>query len=137
MQLTWPFKMENTYLNSALRFIAVAAAAGFTGATLGIDPYENVPGEIENIIKLSASGQPVTAIPGFPTGNYPAAFVVNFSGATPNDPNKWVEIGETSFYMFGESWTIAQALKTCDGLTPGGAAAAKAVAPVEIEIAPE
>jgi hypothetical protein len=126
MQLTWPFQFENTYLNSALKFVAVAVAAGFTGATLGITPFQNVPGEVENVIKLNAQGQPVTAIPGFPTGNYPAAFVVNFSGATPVDPNKWVQIAETSAYMFNNSWSIQQALQICDGLTPGAATAAKA-----------
>jgi hypothetical protein len=114
MVLTHPNQMDNTYLTLAEAFLAMATAAGFSGATLGVNPLSTLPGEIVNVLPQSKWAD----TPGFPTGDFPAAFVVNFSGAKPVDPDKWVNIGNCLFYMTVRGWSVAQVLENTAGLTP-------------------
>jgi hypothetical protein len=118
MTLTWPYQMDNCSLSAAQMFINVAQSEGFTNGKLAIDPLQSIPGEVDGLVQLNPqTGQPLSAIPGFPSGNYPACFVCRFDQC--KDPNQQINIGQTLWYMQARNWTVAQALQACANVTLG------------------
>ena len=92
MYLTWPNQIMNCTLSDANAFVGKAAAAGFAGGKLAIDPQQTFPGEVDGMIAVDGNGQPTGApSPGFPSGNYRAAFCIQFP--SQGDATRWINIG--------------------------------------------
>lgn len=92
MQLTWPNQKMNSTLSQAVQFVKDAAAAGFTGAQLAVNTMQTLPGEIVNMEPVDEQGQPTGAsIPGWPSGDFRAAFSVRFP--SQGDAFRWLNVG--------------------------------------------
>lgn len=106
MQLTWPNQLMNSTLSDALGFVAFCARNGFPGGALTVNTMQTLPGEVTNMVPLDSTGQPTPPIPGWPSGNYRAAFCIKFPTGDPlHEPN----VGLCLFYM-GNGDTLAQVL---------------------------
>jgi hypothetical protein len=119
MQLDWPNPDMNVQLEgggqSAQEFMAQAVAAGYKDGKLYVNTMQTIPGEVVNMVPVDSNGQPIgKAIPGWPTGNFPAAFCCQF----PNpDPLKIPNIGLLYLQMRNGKLTAAEAL-AANGIQP-------------------
>lgn len=108
MQLAWPNPAENQTVSQAVDFVAEAAAAGFPNGVLAVNTEQTLPGEITNFILVDSKGQPTdTTVPGWPSGDFRAAFCIYIPGQASG---RWLNIGTTKQDMKNDSISLAQAL---------------------------
>lgn len=116
MTLNWPNQKMNCTLSEANQFVKDAAAAGFTGGVLTVNTMATLPGEIVNMEPVDSNGQPTgSAIPGWPSGNYLAAFCVKIP--SQGDAFRWLNIGLCIDEIENQHKTIADVLALPAGET--------------------